>query len=106
MTILACPHCGRRISTWGNYCGQCGGVVGGGGGEMRSVGAAYGLWALWLLGVAGVHRFYAGRYLTGIIWLLTWGLFGIGQMVDLLLIPGMIEWKNRRLASRCSFQRA
>ncbi len=63
---------------------------------MRSVGAAYGLWALCIVGVAGIHRFYAGKYVTGIIWLLTWGLFGIGSLIDLLLIPGMIEQRNYR----------
>ena len=30
--------------------------------ELRSVGIAYILWAVTLLGVAGLHRFYTGRY--------------------------------------------
>ena len=64
---------------------------------MRSVGAAYGLWALCLVGVAGIHRFYAGKPITGIIWLLTWGVFGIGSLIDLFLIGGMIDRKNREL---------
>ncbi|MBI5863212.1 MAG: TM2 domain-containing protein [Planctomycetes bacterium] len=63
---------------------------------MRSMGAAYGLWALCLIGVAGVHRFYSGKYITGVIWFLTWGLLGLGSLLDLLLIPGMIERANRR----------
>ena len=71
---------------------------------MRSVGLAYGLWALCLVGVAGIHRFYAGRYVTGTIWLFTWGLLGIGLFIDLFLIPGMIERKNRELATVGSWQ--
>ncbi len=71
---------------------------------MRSVGIAYGLWALCIVGVAGVHRFYAGRYITGTIWLFTWGLLGIGLVLDLFLIPGMIERKNRELAGVGSWQ--
>ncbi len=71
---------------------------------MRSVGMAYGLWALCIVGVAGVHRFYAGRYITGVIWLLTWGLLGIGLLIDLFLIPSMIEKKNRDLALAGSWQ--
>lgn len=63
---------------------------------MRSVGLAYGLWALCLLGFAGIHRFYAGKYITGIIWFLTWGIFGIGSLIDLFLISGMIEEANRK----------
>lgn len=63
---------------------------------MRSVGAAYGLWALCIVGVAGVHRFYLGKWVSGLIWLLTWGLLGIGSLVDLILIPGMVERRNAR----------
>ena len=76
------------------------------GGPMRSVGIAYGLWALCVLGVAGIHRFYAGRYISGVIWLFTWGLLGIGLLVDLFLIPGMIEKKNRELWAARSWQSA
>ena len=37
-------------------------------------------------GYFGVHRFYAGRYLMGVLYLVTLGLFGIGWLVDILLV--------------------
>ncbi|MCH5343951.1 MAG: TM2 domain-containing protein [Acetatifactor sp.] len=38
------------------------------------------------LGGLGVHRFYEGKIGTGILWLCTAGLFGIGWIVDIVLI--------------------
>lgn len=38
------------------------------------------------LGTLGVHRFYEGKIGTGILWLCTLGLFGIGWIVDIVMI--------------------
>ncbi|HSH12776.1 MAG TPA: TM2 domain-containing protein [Desulfurivibrionaceae bacterium] len=44
---------------------------------------------LWLFGFTGAHRFYYGRPVSGTIYFFTLGLFFIGWLVDLFLIPGM-----------------
>jgi TM2 domain-containing membrane protein YozV len=63
---------------------------------MTSPGIAYLLWVLGLFGFCGIHRFYLGKPLTGLLWFFTVGLFFVGQFIDLLLIPGMVEKANRR----------
>lgn len=44
---------------------------------------------LWLFGFTGAHRFYYGNPVLGTIYLFTFGLFFIGWIVDLFLIPSM-----------------
>ncbi len=59
--------------------------------DKRSIGVGYLLWLACFFGVFGIHRFYAGRWISGLIWLFTGGLCGVGQLVDLVFMPRMIE---------------
>lgn len=39
-----------------------------------------------LLGSLGIHRFYAGRIVTGILMILTLGGLGIWTLIDIIMI--------------------
>lgn len=54
--------------------------------KTHSTGVGY---LMWVFGFFGMHRFYYGKPISGIIWLLTAGLLLIGWIVDLFLIPAM-----------------
>lgn len=62
----------------------------------RSKGKAYAFWLLIILGVGGGQRIYAGRHISGLIYMFTGGFFFFGQLLDLILIPQMIDDFNRR----------
>jgi TM2 domain-containing membrane protein YozV len=49
---------------------------------------------LWIFGFTGAHRFCHGRQISGIIWLFTLGLFGIGYIYDYLTLNGQIDECN------------
>ena len=53
------------------------------------------------VGGAGIHRFYAGKIGTGVLYLFTGGLFGIGWLVDLIKIAtGKFTDKNGNVIQR------
>ena len=54
---------------------------------------------LWLFGFTGAHRFYYGKPISGTIYFFTLGLFFIGWLVDLFLIPSMDHQADLRFSS-------
>ncbi|MCB1107119.1 MAG: TM2 domain-containing protein [Chlamydiia bacterium] len=49
------------------------------------------------LGTLGVHRFYVGKWGTGILMLITFGGFGIWQIIDfVMIVVGNFRDKQRR----------
>ena len=51
---------------------------------------------LTFLGLFGVHRMYMGKWLTGILYLLTLGLFGLGYLYDYWTLNGQVDDLNRQ----------
>ncbi|MEW6167169.1 MAG: TM2 domain-containing protein [Pseudomonadota bacterium] len=50
---------------------------------------------LTFLGIFGIHRFYMGKWITGLIYLLTGGLFLIGILYDYWTLNAQIDEVNR-----------
>jgi len=50
---------------------------------------------LTFFGIFGIHRFYMGKVFTGLLWLLTGGLFLIGYLFDFLTLNEQVAEANR-----------
>jgi TM2 domain-containing membrane protein YozV len=67
--------------------------------DRRFTAGRYDFNATWILltffGFFGVHRFYLGKWVSGLVWLLTGGLFGMGYLYDYWTLNGQISEANR-----------
>ena len=49
---------------------------------------------LTFLGIFGIHRMYIGKWLTGLLYLMTGGLLGIGYLYDLWTLNDQVALVN------------
>ncbi len=108
-----CRYCGTAIAAASRFCQSCGASqfaeqqpqqpqqviinnynttnnVGSNNNTVMITSGGKNKWVAFLLclflGVIGAHKFYEGKILMGIIYILTGGLFGIGWIIDLIAI--------------------
>lgn len=70
--------------------------------EKKELALGYALWCLGLVGICGVQRLYIGQVGYGLVLLFTFGLCGLAQLLDLLLLPSAvanINQNNRTIKS-------
>lgn len=116
---MFCKNCGAEMNDGAKFCQNCGASQTGSAPQqpvinvinqntnVNKINGGYVHKSKWLafflclfLGYLGVHRFYVGKIGTGIIWLLTFGFFGIGWVLDLIFIlfGGFKDKAGQRLA--------
>lgn len=93
--VVVCPFCGKQVEVLeqaaqpqivinNSNANANTNVNCGNGGNPKNKWIAFFLCLF--LGGFGAHKFYEGKFGMGILYLFTYGLFGIGALVDLIVI--------------------
>lgn len=103
---MRCPHCGWENPHGNHHCGSCGAALPVNGFYQQpyssytpcpspispmpiSPVSPSHRWVAFVLcfffGILGIHRFYVGKVGTGLLYLFTGGLCGIGWLIDLIM---------------------
>lgn len=94
-----CGYCHHELDPGSNICPHCGidqaDVPGVNGANKNTITE---LFLCIFLGIFGAHRFYVRKYGTAVLYLFTGGLFGIGWVIDIVLI--IIRIINESKANR------
>lgn len=72
--------------------------------NMKSKTLAYVFWLLCIFSLCGAQRLYCKRYISGIVYLFTFGFFGIGQIIDLFTLPTMVDEENLKYQALYGYQ--
>lgn len=81
--MVHCRACGKEIHELARVCPQCGAPQTESATDRKILPAFL---LCFCLGWTGAHRFYVGKIGTGILMLLTAGVFGVLWLIDFIMI--------------------
>lgn len=88
-----CPNCGKPVTGETNFCPECGAPlkIANYQNQPSSNRTNEDRWLIALIlcilvGSLGVHRFYTGNIVTGVLMLITLGGCGVWTIIDLIMI--------------------
>lgn len=88
-----CPNCGKPVTGETNFCPECGAPlkIANYQNKPASNRTNEDRWLIALIlcilvGSLGVHRFYTGNIVTGVLMLITLGGCGVWTIIDLIMI--------------------
>ncbi len=86
-----CPNCGKPVTGETNFCPECGAPLKIANYQNPPASTNEDRWLIALIlcilvGSLGVHRFYTGNIVTGVLMLITLGGCGVWTIIDLIMI--------------------
>lgn len=87
---VICPHCGKQVAELNAnqqpniVINNANANINGRGSREKNKWVAFFLCLF--LGWSGAHRFYEGKIGTGILWLCSGGILGVGWLIDFIII--------------------
>jgi len=98
-----CQACGAETNALAEICIKCGARLGKAeavdiSSKSRLATTLLCILPAWIVGIAGIHRFYLGKIGTGIAMLLTLGGLGIWTLIDFIyVVSGSMKDKEGKL---------
>ena len=63
---------------------------------MKNKSTAYLFWLVSIFGWLGFHQFYLNKPVKGILYIFTFGIFGVGAFIDLFTLGGQVDTYNTK----------
>ncbi len=84
MAMVFCRGCGKEVHDSAKACPHCGAPQNNASASSHSKTTL--ALVCFFVGMLGIHRFMVGKVGTGILHLITFGLFGIWTLIDFIMI--------------------